>query len=185
MIGGTLGWWLAPLSLMSAPLVAAVPACRIHAYLADPDPAGTNVRGGPSRAAPVFQRLPHGQRGDPDLAPEVTITGFRDGWAEVSEAIFADYGSGPETRLFSGRGWIAGGLLSATLNRPYIRTRPDARAPIVAHLLGEDWGPDSVLVTAIDDCLGVYAKVTATLPNGAIVRGWTDGLCSNQVTTCP
>ena len=163
---------------------AAAARCDIRAYLADPDPAGTNIRSAPSATSAVVARLPRVQPGDDDFAPEVAITGFTDGWAQVSQAVFADYGEGEQV-LFSGRGWIWGGLLSTTLNRMHIRTAPSENASVVARLMGDDWGPDSALVTAIEDCRGNFAKVTARLPGGRVVKGWTDGVCSNQVTTCP
>ena len=176
----------AQLTAASVPAQAAPRACEIHAYLRDPDSAGTNVRAGPSRDAAVVKRLPHSARMDgDDYVPEVTIVGFTQGWAQVKDAKFADYGSGADRMLFKGPGWIAGGLLSATLNHMEIRTAPNESAPVVARLMGEDWGPDSVQVLAIEDCTGYFAKVRAKLPGGRLITGWADGLCSNQVTTCP
>lgn len=178
---------LAQLASPAASIAAAAPArCAIYAHLSDPDPRGTNVRAGPSASAAVVMRLPHSVKMDgDDYVPEVTIVGFSQGWAQVRDAKFADYGSGADRLLFKGPGWIAGSLLSATLNHMEIRSAPNESAPVVARLMGEDWGPDSVQVLAIEDCIGDYAKVRAKLPGGRQVTGWADGLCSNQVTTCP
>lgn len=179
-------WPPAALLLAGTAAGAATPACEIYAYVGDSDPAGPNVRAAPTPGAAVLKRLPHRAKDDvEDIAPELEITRFQNGWAQVRDVFFGDYGSGRDQPLFKGPGWISGKLLSATLNRIELRSAPRDDAPVVARLLGDDWGPDSVLVTAIEDCLGTYAKIRGRLPNGNEVSGWADGLCSNQVTTCP
>jgi hypothetical protein len=170
--------------VLSGTAQAAEASCEIQAYLADPDTAGTNVRSTPSARSAVVARLPHVRPGEDGFTPEVTISGFSNGWAEIRQAIFADYGDG-EQSLFAGRGWIWGGLLSATLNHVQLRAAPSEDARVVVRLSGADWGPDSALVTAIEDCRGPFVHVTARLPDGRVVKGWTDGACGNQATTCP
>ncbi len=89
--------------------------CALHARVADPDTAGTNVRAGPSPRAPIVAHLPHERALAADsVVPELDIVDFRDGWAQVRRIRFADYGEG-ETILFAGTGWISGRLLSASL----------------------------------------------------------------------
>lgn len=172
-------------SLLLPTAAQAGPACNIQAYTADPDPAGTNVRAGPSKTAPVVVRLPQGTKGDPQFTPEVVVAEFRDGWAWISRATLVDYDAGTDKVLFRGQGWISGKLLSTALNRPGLHARPDDASPEIVRLMGEDWGADSVQVLSIEDCLGDFVKVVAKLPDGRIFTGWADGVCSNQVTTCP
>ena len=51
--------------------------CDLLAYLANDGPAGTNVRSGPDKQAPVVLRAPGGH----DAI--ATVTGFQDGWFRV------------------------------------------------------------------------------------------------------
>lgn len=152
--------------------------CSIAAHLADPDPAGTNVRAGPSQNAPILAHLPqHRSIGGDAVAPEVAIVGFDHGWAKVRRIRFADYGDG-ETILLEGSGYISGKLLSGTLQAG-LRAGPDGSSALLA--IAE---PEATVVEAIDDCSGQFAHVSVRLEDGRRVSGWTIRLCANQVTTC-
>lgn len=168
----------------SAGMASAVPpgaghaGCLIAAHLADPDPAGTNVRAGPSPNAPIVAHLPqHRSIGDDTVAPEVEIVGFVNGWAKVRRVRFADYGAG-ETVLLEGQGWISGKLLSGTLQAGLRAGPASASAPLAIA------DPEEAVVEAIDDCSGQFAHVTVRLGDGRRISGWTNRLCANQVTTC-
>ncbi len=154
-------------------------ACLLHADVADPDPAGTNIRSGPSPTAPILARLPHARAmGGDSVAPELDVIGFEHGWAQVRRVHFADYGQG-ETMLFAGSGWIAGRLLSAQLVGMPVATAAAVRTSAAASP-----GVDGAVITAIDDCDGRLAHVVARLADGRRIEGWTGDLCANQVTTC-
>lgn len=105
--------------------------CLIAAHLADSDPAGTNVRSGPSPNSPILTRLPRRRSiGEETVVPEVVIVGFDHGWAKVRAIRFADYGEG-ETLLLEGPGWISGTLLSGTLQAG-LRAGPDSTSALLA-----------------------------------------------------
>ena len=105
------------------------------------------------------------------------MIGFAHGWAKVRRIHFADYGEG-EKMLFPHIGWISGRLLSASLvHLPVASPAAAARASSRPDL-------EEVVVEAIDDCRGSAAHVTARMPDGRRVTGWTADLCANQATTC-
>lgn len=154
-------------------------SCSVSAHLSDPDPAGTNVRAGPSATARVVAHIPHERaEGGDSFAPELEIVGFARGWAKVRAVRFADYGEG-ETLLFDGPGWISGRLLSSTLTRMPVLRRPVGSADAAGAA-----APDTAVIQSIDDCLGPFAHVVVRLASGRRVVGWTRGLCANQATTC-
>lgn len=174
--------------LLLAATVAGAPAasqsCDIPAWIADRDPAGTNLRAGPSPSARLLQRLPGIKAWrDENFAPEVEISGFSNGWASVRRVYFADYGEGVR-ELFRGQGWISGRLLSASLSGAQLHAAPRSDSPVLARFAGEDLSPDAIEVMGIEDCQGDFAKVRVKLPNGATMSGWTRQPCSNQATTC-
>ena len=172
------------ISAGGAGMASAVPpdaghaGCAIAAHLADSDPAGTNVRAGPSPQASILARIPqHRSIGDDTVAPEVLIIGFDHGWAKVRSIRFADYGQG-ETVLLEGPGWISGKLLSGTLQAE-LRAGPDSTSPLLPIA-----DPGAAIVESIIDCSGAFAHVSVRLEDGRRMSGWTNRLCANQVTTC-
>jgi len=157
--------------------------CNLEAYVADRDPAGTNIRSEPNAGSRVLARLSHLEEQGEDYGAQVTILEIRDGWARIDRAWFADYGSGGRT-LFQGRGWIATSLLGFTINTDALKAAPSPKAPIVFAMTGHGWGPDSVTVSRIFDCSGSFARLAVRTPDGRHGTGWANGLCGNQVTTC-
>ncbi len=73
--------------------------CDVKTYIEDRDPNGTNIRAAPDKDSKVLQRI----KNDDVI---VRVTGFSDGWFEISAA--EDIGG---DTLFKGRGWIHSSLL--------------------------------------------------------------------------
>jgi hypothetical protein len=160
--------------------------CKARGFSTDTDPKGTNVRSAPRPDAPVIGHLSPQALIGPDTyeGVEFEIVGSKDGWLLIQKP-------DPETGLkldsaytAAGRGWISGRLAGATLGSERLRAAPRLDAPIVARLMGENWGPDSVAVKAIHACEGRYVEVTGVPIGGKAVRGWSYAPCSNQLTTC-
>ena len=163
-------------------------SCDCSAYVADPDPAGTNVRSGPGKDYSIVRTLP-------GRAPiEVTIVGAAGEWIKINEAyIFAD-GSDPnikEDTTLTLSGWVWGPLLGVDTRvskhdpegRPswyYLKgvplyAEPNADSPILAALPG---GTGVTILGCKDKWLKIrYEKLEGWL-------GW-GSYCPSAVTTCP
>ena len=178
---------LAPVAVAAQPLdTAGVTQCKVRGWAKDTDRKGTNVRRGPHANAPVIGHLVPMIRVDKDeySGVEFDIVGFKDGWFLIKNG--SDGGLKLDaTHKDDGRGWISARLVSVQLRVVALRSAPRRDAPEVAHLRGENWGPDSGAVSAVHACQGPYMEVT-TIPFGSkvAVRGWSYKPCSLQLTTC-
>jgi len=178
---------LSDVSAEAAPVdTSGASPCKARGFSTDTDPRGTNVRSAPSADAPVIGRLSPRVRLGPDTytGAEFEIIGSKDGWLLIRSVK-------PETDLeldaanaADGRGWISGKLVGVTLASEPLRAAPRRDAAIVAHLSGENWGPDSVLVSVVHACLDEYVEVTGTPFGLKPLRGWSWRPCANQLTTC-
>jgi hypothetical protein len=165
---------------------AGVTACEVRGFAIDPDPKGSNVRSAPRANAPIIGRLVPMIHvgGDQYSGVEFEIVAFKDGWFLIQN------GSDDGLKLDAahkddGRGWISARLVSVQLRVVALRSAPRRDAREIAHLMGDNWGPDSGTVSAVHACQGSYMEVT-TIPYGSktAVRGWSYKPCSNQLTTC-
>ena len=165
---------LAGLAATSAGMAAASGApvaCDLDAYLANADPAGTNVRSGPGSAAPVILRAPA------DHEAIAAVTGFHDGWFRVERLEQA--GTGHDQVLLAGRqGWIhrSGLRVDVAPADPTLRQHPRADSRIVRRLQGEQEG------VVLLGCSGAWAKVRVGDDTGWLSPA---GQCANPLTTCP
>ncbi len=170
--------------------VATTTICRMSAWSSDPDPAGLNVRAGPGTDYAVIGRLPPPQDiGGMSFATEVSIVGSRDGWFKIDAATInnyiVDYGPDP---VFEGEGWVSGRLLALSIEGSGLFMEPSRHAPLALELSensGLRQAPDYFgFELELRACMGNWAEVEIT-DLGKRVRGWTDNICSSQVTTCP
>ncbi|MFN3855679.1 MAG: hypothetical protein ACK4M0_14905 [Phreatobacter sp.] len=155
------------------------------------------MRAGPSARARFLGIVPPawsvpGRDGEPGetYRAEFEIAGYRDGWFLIRNirAPGVDYGERyPRGRPqpFRGQGWVAARLVGAALangglpaGRLYQAPNRYAAARDVAHADGEGISTGDV-VQRLHACSGRWALVEI---EG--VRGWWNGLCSNQVTNC-
>lgn len=194
---------------LAEPLPPGVAACAFNAMTKfdDPDPAGPNIRSAPNVTAAILGRLPPAWSAERDMgkiSPEFRVIGTRDGWFLIEGAHY-DPGyfvvkSAP--KLFAGRGWVAGNLITTGLRAPTLKRAPnDDAADVVAFISeagGGGVGPDSIVIGKILDCRGPWFyvevplstanyRLSPLLPSGGpkgTVRGWTKGSCTAQLTTC-
>lgn len=160
--------------------------CEVRGYAIDRDPMGSNVRSAPRADAPIIGHLVPMIRVDKDQysGVEFDIVGFKDGWFLIRNG--SDDGLQLDrAHAADGRGWVSARLVGVQLRVPALRAAPNRDAREVAHLRGENWGPDSVTVSALHACQGAYMEVTTTPYGGKTpVRGWSYKPCSQQLTTC-
>lgn len=165
--------------------------CRMRAWSTDTDPNGQNVRTGPGMEHAVIGRLPPPQEiGGVSFATEVSIVGSQDGWFRIDAATINNYivDDGPDP-VFEGDGWVSGRLLGLSVEGGYLFTAPTRHAPLALNLAENRklrQGPDypGLRLERLHACMGDWAEVEVT-DLGKRVRGWTNDICSSQVTTCP
>lgn len=165
--------------------------CRIRAWSTDPDPAGLNVRAGPGTQYAVIGRLPPPQEiGGEHFSTEVSIVGSHDGWFRIEEATVDNYivDFGPNV-VFEGEGWVSGRLLGLSVEGSYLFLRPSREASVALDLnerLEVPRGADyrGLELERLHACMGNWVEVEVTHIDKRF-RGWTDDICSSQVTTCP
>jgi hypothetical protein len=187
-----------------SPLPAGVTECNFGALSGDPDPAGLNVRAAPDRNAPVLGRLaaPESISRGTLVVAEVHVIGFQKGWFLIKSGPFNDADLPPKgPKPFSGRGWVAGNLLTVELLRNMLKQAPSETAADVVDLRVEDRDgtvlsdPQDVKMRRILACSGDWVKVEIAFVKGmkplletdapaGAVRGWANGTCTAQLTTC-
>jgi hypothetical protein len=187
VLGGLVVFPFAPMQAQApAPLdISGAMQCEVRGFAIDRDPKGTNVRSTPSSNAPIIGHLVPMIRigGDEYSGVEFDIVAFKGAWFLIKN------GSDDGLKLDAahkddGRGWISARLVGVQLRVPAFRSAPRRDAPEVAHLMGDNWGPDSVSVSAVHGCQGPYIEVTTTPIGGKPIRGWSYKPCSLQLTTC-
>ena len=194
----------------SAQVPAGVTACTFGAISKDPDPAGLNVRDAPDPNARVLGHLlPPTDVGGATIAAEVKVLGYRKGWFLVDagpypEALkfYVDRLPPGRRKPYSGRGWVAGSLLTAPgLLRAKLKQAPSGQSADVVDLWVRDkdgiplTNPQQVKIRRIIACSGEWVQVEIELakpmkplidsgaPKGA-ARGWANGTCAEQFATC-
>ena len=170
--------------------VSGVTPCAIDVYSIDDDPAGLNVRAGPSPSAAVLATLENEreQNGE-DFNLELRVIGSKDGWLLIDRAFFRDYGEPDKAgTVFEQKGWITGKLAGSDVGSVFLRAAPSPDAKVTATLSSPySSSPAGSIgrfeVNRIHGCKGDWAEVEGEF-SGKTVRGWANRLCSNQTTVC-
>ncbi len=178
-----------------SPLPAGTVECNFGAFSGDPDPAGLNVRAEPDANARILGRLPPPIKFGPAdrFFSGALVIGYRKGWFLIERGYTEDLGgkSQPKFAPYRGRGWVAANLLTMQPARPPLKRAPSEDSGNVALLAN----PQDTLARRILACSGDWVQVEIKLspndkplmktdaPLGA-VRGWADGACASQKTTC-
>lgn len=151
-------------------------ACeRIAAWSTDTDPNGLNMRAAPSIKGKVIGTLKHWPEtaDEPELYAGVTVLGFHGGWFLVARA--AEEGTAADGA--AAEGWVHGSKLAGQLFGTYggFRDTPDPNAKTRPPRLGTEPTVKRLLA-----CRGAMVQVETD-----VGTGWVEGLCGNQLTTCP
>lgn len=174
----------------SLPTLAASNICDFHAYSDDSDPAGTNVRSGPGISYGIIGvLLPETVEDTYSFTPEFPVTAFDNGWFQIGDANYGDYGGDSEKHVFEGPGWVSAKLVDFAMEDSLLRDGPslDAATLFDMHSVYDPanaWNLDEVRVQTVHACEGGFLDVTVTNPAGETRRGWVTDLCGNQATTC-
>lgn len=179
---------VAALSVVPASAIEPDQICDFYAFTVDTDPAGTNVRAGPGINFPVLSVLPQAYGSlefDGEFAPEFHVIGFSDGWYEIEAASVGLYGDAEQTTIFEGPGWISSRLASFYVEDLTLAAAPEAGAIRNVDISSDKWQVDGPTLEAVHGCQGDFVEVTVANASGDLARGWTNNICSSQVTTCP
>jgi hypothetical protein len=187
-----------------SPLPAGIVECNFSGFSKDADPAGLNVRAGPDANARILGRLPPPIKNGPDsnfsFLSEAQVIGYKKGWFLIESGSSAGDDQYPAKFVaYSGRGWVAAGLIAAQLLRRTLKAAPNAASADVLGLKDIKGEPpedgDFVKPRRVLACSGDWLHVEFALkpgmkplmktdaPPGAI-RGWANGDCSSQRTPC-
>src|SRR5205823_3338443 len=125
----------------------------------DRDPAGLNVHEAPDLNAPIVGRLlPPTDIGSGTIvrAP-VRVIGYRKGWFLIEAGPFNDHDFYVKGRPkpYTGRGWVAGNMLTAELLRDRLKQAPSEKsADVVLLISAEGSDPQNVKMRRIMACSG-------------------------------
>lgn len=163
--------------------------CSLSAFLSDRNSAGTNLRAGPSASARIVKRIPNARdEAGERIAPEFDVIGSAGSWLLVRDIRWAGYDLDPEL-IERGPVWIASALAGVTIEGLELLREPHPGSPIVAPLRGlrpdgSLWTSGDTRLVRIHGCSGSMLEVSIEFPTGGQARGWANGACANQVTTC-
>src|SRR5262249_16074366 len=131
------------------------------------------------------------------VATEVHIIGYRKGWFLVEVGPYDDAEAQPrKSKPFIGRGWVSGNMVTTELLRNMLKQSANPASADVIHLeVNYISSPENVGVKRILACSGDWLHVELALKPGmkpllasdapaGMVRGWSNGTCTNQLTTC-
>lgn len=160
-------------------------ACDVRGgWSEDKDPAGLNVRAGPSAAARIVGRLPP-PRYDPDFEREMKadfdILEIRDGWVRIG---MKDPDSWSPAYPKPPAGWISGRYVGFDLQSDKAFVEPDPKSRLVASARE---GPQGIMPFSFrnpSECRGRWVKLLVTDRQGRESPAWARGVCNSQETTC-
>lgn len=160
-----------------------VRACSISGWSIDPDPAGLNVRAGPSPTARIVGRLPAPEM----IEGERRFVGFdvlesRNGWFRIANAVrwSGDYGR-PSTLP---AGWISGRYLDFAVQSDIAFALPDPTSPVVARAWQDARGFQPLATRHPVECRGEWVRLSVAGRDRRERQGWVRGICGIQETTC-
>ncbi|WDR01928.1 hypothetical protein PSQ19_14665 [Devosia algicola] len=160
--------------------------CNLAAWIMEEAPVDLALRTGPGPGYPVVATVPGPYTDGAEIYfPEVTITGSRDGWFQITKIVTDLYGgldTDPITN-FAGEGWLPGNVLRLWVQSAQLRTGPSADAPIAFTLDDSGSAADIFRVDNLHQCEDDWIEVDGTASSKRL-RGWTNQSCANQVTTC-
>lgn len=143
------------------------------------------MRAGPGSGFAVIGRLPPPRTSDGiAFYTEVEVTGSKDGWFRIDRATTDVYEPDAEPVVaFRGIGWVSGRFLGLSVEGRRLRAGPFEHAPVVVELEADASG-EPLQVERLLSCRANWVEVEGR-HRDRHVRGWTEDVCSNQVTTCP
>lgn len=169
----------------SGAATAAIDTCAIEAWVQGDRPKALVIRDGPTSDNAVIGHIPEPyQAWGETFFADVRITGAKDGWFRINQAITQLYGDDIEPVVaFEGEGWVPGHTLRLDVESPVLYAHPSRDASIATNF-DDGAGVDGFIVEGLHACRGRWVEVEGIYA-GTTVRGWSDDTCASQITTCP
>lgn len=176
-------------------------ACRIEGWVADPDPAGLNVRAAPGRDAAIIGTLPGFVEAERGFGVPVRVDAAQDGWFRVEAGEDDPERSGlPPRPVHRGPGWVAANMIRFQLPASRGFAAPGTSGQVLVEL-GQDGLTEMGAIERVLDCRDEWVQVDFRLhyrrdpASGALIelpsaesaatrRAWFQEPCANQETTC-
>lgn len=163
--------------------------CTLTAVVSGHKPADRTVHAGPDAGAPVLTQIERFYTvGRERFYPEVEVTGSENGWFRIARAMTDIYiVETPIRVLFAGEGWIDGNNLSLWVEGASLQSGPSWDSAVAfdfSAMHSDTQEGDNFALDRLVACQGHWVEVEGRYA-GQIVRGWTDDVCSSQLTTCP
>lgn len=160
-------------------------ACDVRGgWSTDTDPAGLNVRAGPSATARIVGRLPP-PKYDPDfereMKAEFDILEIRDGWVRIG--VKDPSGWGPAYPR-PPAGWISARYVGFDLQSDKAFAAPDPKSRLIASAWNDADGIHGFGYRNPSECRGAWVRLLVTDRQGRESPAWARGVCNNQETTC-
>ncbi len=167
--------------------VPAGTACAIRGgWSTDGDPAGLNVRAGPSATAQSVGVLPppaYSPEFDRLMAVTFDVVETRDGWFRIANAYRADDNAGEPSTLPSG--WISGRHVGFALQTDVAFAAPDPGSAVVAAAWMDSDGALRLFeYRHPTECRGEWVRLKVTGHDRVEREAWARGVCNGQETTC-
>ncbi len=167
--------------------VPAGTACAIRGgWSTDGDPAGLNVRAGPSADAPIIGRLPPAEY-SPDfdrvMAVSFDVIETRDGWFRIANAYRGRDSLAAPSTLPSG--WISGRHVGFALQTDKAFVSPDPGSAVVAAAWMDSDGALRLFeYRHPTECRGEWVRLNVTGHDRVEREAWARGVCNSQETSC-
>ncbi len=154
--------------------------CDVVMDVTDKDPNGLNVRATPSTSGKILTALKLGKHGD---YIEVHVTAQAGDWYAIDNAIVYndiddenDTTTPDQQTIFHGHGFVHSSKVGASEldSQALVHEAPSDKSKVIFNSAGLDETPVQIL-----GCQGSWYKV--------IVKkkpGWSQGICTNERTTC-
>jgi hypothetical protein len=169
MSAKTVSFAILAFAALTAPAAAAEAArCNVTLAVTDQDPKGLNVRSAPDAKASIVAVLKGGDY------IEVHVTGQSGQWYAIDRATRIDTQKNDEV-IFKGKGFVHGSKIGGSLDGgSAVLDKPDDKSgkPI-------KWDQEHDDDFKLLGCSGQFVKI-----QGKKAVGWSDAVCTNQLTTC-
>ena len=159
--------------------------CSFTAFVTETDPAGLNVRAGPSSRHTVIGTLPpvYLSQDEPPVSAmvEVQVDASQSGWFRIRDARDNVLIVDTPRSMYRGRGWVSGRSLTIKSQAKAARDVANRRGGPIK-IAGTDFDAGNFVSTShIADCVGGWVL---TMNEKYKFRGWLNRICGIQETSC-
>lgn len=158
-------------------------ACAIRGgWSEDIDPAGLNVRAGPSETATIVGKLPPARyvaEFEREMRSGFGIREVRGGWVRIADPV------DPEGKALGVKeGWVSARHVGFDLQTDKAFAEPDPSSAVVGRTTFVDGREERFAWRDLAECRGEWVRMTFTAVGAPPRQGWARGVCGGQETSC-